>query len=189
MSLEKRRNLLIGLLRDPDEAVRLAAAASLESLESCQEFSQILENLRSDKRGQRIKAIFAMEKVLGTEVFPHLINLLKDPDPDIRSSAVQVLGSKAHPNSLNSLVRHLKDPAPAVRVHTAEALGRFKDARLVPYLSAVLNNEDEQLVVSAVNSLAAINVPEAVAPVLSLVNDRRPIVRRAVAEAMGKLPL
>lgn len=189
MSLENRRNLLIGLLQDADESVRLAAAGALEALESFQDFDQILENLGSDNRGQRVKAIFAMEKVNRLDVFPPLIALLRDPDPDIRSTAVQVLGSKAHPKSLNSLVRHLKDPAPAVRVHTAEALGRFRDARLVPYLAAVLKERDEQLVVAAINSLAAINAAEAVAPVASLVGDGRAVVRRAVANSLGQLPL
>jgi len=189
MSLEKRRNLLVQLLNDPDESVRHAAAEALERLESCQELNQILENLRSDKRGLKVKAVFALEKMNRPEAFPPLIELLKDPDPDIRSSAVQVLGAKAHPKSLNSLVRHLKDPAPAVRVHTAEALGKFKDARLVPYLSAVLTDEDEQLVISAIRSLAEINVAEAVGPIANLAKDRRAVVRRVAAEALGRLPL
>lgn len=189
MSLEQRRNLLVGMLNDADEKVRLAAASALETLESFQELKQILESLRSDKRGERVKAIFAMEKVISPDVFPHLVSLLKDPDPDIRSVAVQILGVKAHPKSLNGLVRHLKDPAPAVRVHTAEALGHFKDARLVPYLSAVLNDQDEQLVVAAVNSLAAINLPEAVPPLLPLCKDSRAVVRQAAAAALGKLPI
>lgn len=189
MSLEQRRNLLVGMLNDAEEDVRLAAASALEVLESCQELDQILESLRSDRRGERVKAIFAMGKVISPDVFPHLINLLKDPDPDIRSVAVQILGIKAHPKSLNNLVRHLKDPAPAVRVHTAVALGHFMDARLVPYLSAVLKDQDEQLVVAAVNSLAAINMPEAVAPLLPLCKDERAVVRKAAAEALGKLPL
>ncbi|MCK7497841.1 MAG: HEAT repeat domain-containing protein [Comamonadaceae bacterium] len=71
---------------------------------------------------------------------------------------------KAHPKSLTSLVRHLKDPAPAVRVHTAEALGHFDDPRLVPYLAAMLQDADEQLVISAARSLGALGTIDAAAP-------------------------
>ena len=189
MTLEERRNLLISLLKDADEEVRLAASQALEALDSCQELEQIIRNLRSDKRGLRIKAIFATEKVTSTEVFPPLIGLLKDPDPDVRSAVVQVLGSKAHPKTLNHLVRHLKDPAPAVRVHTAEALGQFRDARLVPYLAAVLDSSDEQLVVAALHSLGALNAPEAADRLQTQCKDQRAVVRRAAAEALGTIPL
>ena len=86
MSLEQRRNLLIELLNDSEEEVRVAAAAALECLESLQGLQQIIQELKSDKRGQRVKAIIAMEKVKSMDVFPHLIGLLKDPDADIRGT-------------------------------------------------------------------------------------------------------
>ncbi len=189
MSLEQRRNLLIELLNDSEESVRSAAAAALERLESFQDLSQIIQDLRSDKRGQRVKAIFAMENVKSTEVFPHLIGLLKDSDADIRGAAIQVLGVKAHPKSLNSLVKHLKDPSPSVRVHTAEALGHFDDVRLAPYLVSLLAEEDELLVAGAAKSLGSIGSPDSVAPLAKLTKDSRAKVRVAAIEALCELPL
>lgn len=189
MSLEQRRKLMIELLSDPVEEVRAAAAAGLEQLESFQDLGQIIQGLKSEKRGQRVKAIYAMEKIRSAEVFPHLINLLKDPDAEIRGPAIQVLGVKAHPKSLNSLVKHLKDPAPAVRVHTAEALGHFDDVRLAPYLIALLGEEDEQLVASAARSLGAIGAPESAGPIAKLARDSRATVRIAALEALSRLPL
>jgi len=189
MSLEQRRNLLIELLSDSEEEVSTAAAAALERLESFQDLAQIVEDLASDKRGQRVKAIFAMEYVKSADVFPHLINLLKDPDPDIRGAAIQVLGVKAHPKSLNSLVKHLKDPSPAVRVHTAEALGHFNDVRLAPYLVSLLGDDDEQLVISAARSLGSIGSPESVDPLIRLAKDSRATVRVAAIKALSELPL
>ena len=149
MSLEQRRKLLVTLLVDPEQDVRDAAAVALEKLESFLDLDQIITELTAEKRGQRMRAIYAMEYIQSPDVFPHLINLLKDPDADIRSAAIQVLGGKAHPKSLSSLVKHLKDPSPAVRVHTAEALGHFHDSRLIPLLSSLLQSDDEQLVISA----------------------------------------
>jgi HEAT repeat protein len=189
MSLEQRRNLFIDLLNDSEEKVRAAAAAGLERLESFQDLSQIIEELKSDKRGQRVKAIFAMENVKSADVFPHLINLLKDSDADIRGAAIQVLGLKAHPKSLNSLVKHLKDPSPSVRVHTAEALGHFDDVRLAPYLVSLLGNDDEQLVASAARSLGSLGSPESVEPLAKLTKDPRATVRIAAVEALSELPL
>ena len=156
---------------------------------SIQQLEEIVQELESDKRGQRIKAIFALENVKSTDVFPHLIGLLKDPDADIRSAAVQVLGVKAHPKSLNSLVKHLKDPSPSVRVFTAEALGHFDDVRLAPYLVSLLAEDDELLVVSAARSLGSIGSPDSVTPLAKLTKDSRATVRVAAVQALSELPL
>ena len=189
MSLEQRRNLLIELLNDAEEEVRVAAAAALERLESFQDLQQIIQGLKSDKRGQRIKAIFAMENVKSADVFPHLIGLLKDSDADIRGAAIQVLGVKSHPKSLNSLFKHLKDPSPSVRVHTAEALGHFDDVRLAPYLVSLLDDDDEQLVASAARSLGAIGSPDSIGPLVKVAKDSRATVRVAAVQALSELPL
>mgnify|MGYP001241971772 CR=1 FL=1 len=189
MSFEQRRKLLIKLLVDPDKDVRDAAAKALERFESYLDLDQIITELKAEKRGQRVRAIYAMEYVQSPDVFPHLINLLKDPDADLRSAAVQVLGVKAHPKSLSSLVKHLKDPSPAVRVHTAEALGYFQDSRLIPLLSSLLQSDDEQLVISAALSLGKQALPEAQAPLLALLEDSRPSVRVAAIEALTHIPV
>ena len=44
--------------------------------------AKIVSDLKSDKRVDRVRAILAMEKIKSADVFPHLINLLKDPDPE-----------------------------------------------------------------------------------------------------------
>jgi HEAT repeat protein len=130
-----------------------------------------------------------MENVKSADVFPYLIDLLKDADPEIRVAVIQVLGSKAHPKSLSSLVKHLKDPSPAVRVHTAVALGHFEDVRLAPYLVAVLGDNDEQLVASAARSLGSLGSPDSVDPLEKLTKDKRATVRLAAIQALSELPL
>jgi HEAT repeat protein len=87
------------------------------------------------------------------------------------------------------MVRHLKDPDPAVRVHAAEALGNFSDRRLTPFLTALLHESDEELVKSAVRSLAAIADPAAETDLLVLLKDQRPALRALAAEALGVLNL
>ena len=84
-------------------------------------------------------------------------------------------------------MRHLKDPHPAVRVHAAEALGNFSDRRLTPYLTALLHDPDEELVKSAVRSLAAIADPVAEPDLLALLKGHRPALRCAAAAALGSL--
>ena len=57
MSLKQRRNLLIELLNDSEEEVCAAAAVALERLESFQDLQQIVQDLKSEKRGQHSKMV------------------------------------------------------------------------------------------------------------------------------------
>jgi HEAT repeat protein len=185
--LHNRRQKLREALRDTDEEVRAAAAEALEQLEALLAMDDIVRALKTGNRGQRVRALLALEKVQGSRVYAPLLAALKVADADIRSVAIKVLGHKKHPASVDYLVRHLKDPHPAVRVHAANALGNFRDRRLVPCLAAVLDSEDEELVRSATESLGRIGAVEAEDVLLGLLRDHRPGVRQAAARALGSL--
>jgi HEAT repeat protein len=185
--LERRRQVLQEALRDKDEEVRVAASEALERLEAVQSLDDILQVLRGGNRGQQVRAIFALEKIHSPRVFPPLLAALRVADADLRCAAIQVLGEKRHVKALEFLVRHLKDPHPAVRVHAATALGNFCDRRLVPCLSAVLADEDEELVVAALESLARIGFAEAEGAVLRLTDDSRTRVRCTAMKVLGCL--
>ena len=77
MNLEERRKLLVDLLADPDESVAAAAAAVIEQLESFQDLQQIVANLQSDKRGVRVKAIYATEWINSPVITSYSIHYTK----------------------------------------------------------------------------------------------------------------
>ena len=60
----------------------------------------------------------------------------------MRAASVRTLGELGDPASLEPIVSALDDASSLVRRHSIEALGRFADARLVPILMAVLDDED-----------------------------------------------
>ena len=97
--LEDRKQALRERLKDPDEGVRQAAASALDALESALDLTEILDLLKRGSRGQRVKALLALERINSVEVFPPLLAALSFPDEDIRSTAVQVLGRKKIPRS------------------------------------------------------------------------------------------
>jgi HEAT repeat protein len=74
-------------------------------------------------------------------------------------------------------------------VHAAEALANFSDPRLVPYLIAVLDEADTELLISAIRTLGALGTATAEPALLPLLSDSRPAVRRAAAEALGELQI
>ena len=68
-------------------------------------------------------------------------------------------------------------------------LGHFGDPRLVPYLAAMLQDADEQLVISAAHSLGKLRTIEAAAHLAGLAKDPRASVRKAAVEALAMVPL
>ncbi len=185
--LADRREALRNALNDPEERVRQAAAESLEQIELLGELEQLLRQAVEGARGERVKALFALEKARSERVYPVLLQALEDEDADLRAAAVQVLGRRHHPSTLKAVLKCLKDPEPAVRVHAAMALGAFGDRRLIPYLAAVLKARDDALVCAAIDSLARIGDPDAEEHLLTALQDPRSKVRAAAATALGQL--
>jgi HEAT repeat protein len=72
-------------------------------------------------------------------------------------------------------------------MYAAEALGRFRDARLVPYLASVLRDEDSGVVTAAVGSFGKIGSAAAEKYLLVMLRDRRPTVRAEAAKALALL--
>jgi HEAT repeat protein len=132
MMLKNRKEALVEALSDTESAVREAAAAALEKLESLQGLEAISRVLKTGSRDQQIRAIYALEQVVSPKAFSPLVAALSAKEADVRGAALQVLGKKKNVKVLKYMVRHLKDPDPAVRVHAAEALGNFSDRRLTP---------------------------------------------------------
>lgn len=187
--LEDRKKRLIELLRDPDPEIRKAAAESLERVESLHSLEEIVAILHGEERGAKVKAIYAFEFINSDKIFPILLKLLQQPDPDLRSAAIQVLGAKKNLQTLGTLVKHLKDPHPAVRVHAAEAVGNFTDKRLIPYLAALISEKDDSLAAAATKSLGKIGAVEGEPHILSAMQDPRPTVRLAAAQAIASIGL
>lgn len=87
-----------------------------------------------------------------------LVRLLDDQDPQVRLVAAQALGKIANPETVAALLPRLQDPDPAVRAMSAWALGQF----------------GEDLPEDAILTLAR------------WLDDPSPVVKRAVAEALGR---
>ncbi|WP_369412232.1 HEAT repeat domain-containing protein [Geotalea toluenoxydans] len=114
-ALNKRRQALIAALKDSSEAVRAAAAHSLECLEGLGSREEILDLLKKGNRSAKIKAIYALGQLGGEKAIPPLLYCISRPEEDIKSAAIEVLGKLANPSTLMPLVDKLKEPNSAIR--------------------------------------------------------------------------
>lgn len=187
--LEERLRALQPLLEDEDAGIRQAAADALDALEAVMQLDSLLARLKTGARGERIAAAYALERVNSPKVFPPLLEASQSSDPDLRTVVVQVLGSKKHPKTLGPLVKLLDDPEPGVLVEVVRALAGFNDRRLPDCLAPLVTAENEQLALTAIETLGALAFPEGEAPLLAALEDPRPGVRRLAAQMLGRLHL
>jgi len=183
---QERNQALQKALSDEDEAVRQAAASSLDTLEAREGIDTLLEQLRSGERGQQIAAVYALGKIHSPKVFIPLLDTLKSTDPDLRASAAQVLAEKRHPKTLGPLVKALADPEPGVQVEIVRALAVFSDRRILTCLEPLLKKSDE-VAQAAIEAIGTLGFAEGEAPLIAALRDTRPRIRRAAAVALGQL--
>lgn len=187
--MEKRRQALVAALKDPSEAVRAAAALSLEALEGLGSLDEILDLLKRGNRAAKIRAIYALGKIGGEKVLPPLLYCISRPEEDIKSAAIEVLGSLANDAALPPLVEKLKDAGPAIRAKVLAALANFRDPSLVPVLLPFLDVDDGFVDAEAARTLGLIGNLQLEDRLISLMQSRHPSTREAAAAALGKLAL
>lgn len=189
---------LLGTLPDAgDRAVMVAAAMQAPHLEA-----RLLERVSSDTYGARarlwVEALMHVEVPLAVRQ-RWLETLARHAEPAVRAAVAQaahILGARS---ALRLLVDLVGDRERLVRREALDALGRLRDPAAVPFLARVASEDpDEEVQLAAIAALGATQLPDAIAPLRSLLERRarlsfgarRQQRRRAAAlEALARLRL
>src|SRR5262249_3574866 len=138
----------------------------------------LIESLRGQNEGQRIRGVEALSKI-GLPATRSLISLTGDNSPLARAAAVETLGQiggQIGPEArecVPSLIERLKDRDQLVRRRAARALGYFwEDAKLIiPALTDSLGDNETGVVANAAFSLGQMGaVARTVIPRLTLLS-------------------
>lgn len=188
--MDKRRQALAALLKDPSPEVREAAARALERMEEMAGVEEILFVLKKGALPAKIKAIYALGKVGGEKVLAPLMYCASRPEEELRAAAIEVLGELAEPKTLPALVERLNDESPAIRANAIAAIGHFPLTvdlvkRLVPFLAS----GDGLLDAEALTVLRKARVPGLEGEYIRLLGSPHPRTRKAAVLALGELPV
>ena len=186
---DKRRQVLIPLLKDPVDEVRRAAAAALEALEGAGSFDEVLELLKKGSLAEKVRAIHALGAIGGQRVMPPLLYCATRPEADLRVAAIDNLGRLAHPAALPVLKERLRDPGPGIVAKAIAALGNFSDPEIPGLLVPFLDANDGLQEVEALRALAKTGDAALESRFISLLASPHPLTREAAASALGELPL
>jgi HEAT repeat protein len=186
---------LIDALADPDADVRWKAAAALEALgtSASEAIGPLLKVLKSDPESRpRGNAAAALAKISnGSTVVRTLVEVLSDGDNNVATAAVTALGEIGPParEAVPSLLTAYRDFAPAFRGYVVRALGKIGSAsrEVIQALSESITTSGKSECVAECSALGDLGpAAESAVPVLIKAMEN-PVLRRAAAEALGKI--
>lgn len=134
-------------LSDADPRVRASAVESISRLDPPLE--SVMEPLRKllDDDNNRVAAntCLALWKAGDLSVMDHIIRLVKHHEKFHRASGAYVLGKIANAEAVNLLVSMKGDPAPEVRINVVRSLMSVKNAKALPVIVEMLDDEDRMV--------------------------------------------
>lgn len=165
---------------DENENVRQAAVTHLPYLEmDPQVIETLVHVLKTDTPKVRASAIHALGELDPILTIPYLLDGLQDQNFWVRYQSVKALGqcySLLDSETTEQALTQLKllcqnDPTVPVRAMATEILGKLGKHRVIPLLSDLVKNSDEEVARAAIRALGKIPSVEAVPALLSALNS------------------
>ena len=192
IDLSKTLNTLSEGLKSEDSAQneverRLQSVKALGALGG-DGFELLLAALKDADVDVRCEAILALGKIESERVLDELIPLLSDKDDKVHRSVMAAINNFDIPNVLEYLEEKLDEEYEEVEtrrcaVVALEQLGE----PAIDLLARVIQDEDKQVRLNAIDALGRIKSATAVEPLISAMRDRNEWVRWHCAEALGKI--
>jgi HEAT repeat protein len=167
--------------------LREEAIAKLAALDSPAVVAPLLNTAQFDNQRQlRVAALRALTKPKLIADPAPLIGLLRDREAEIRAVTCETLGQLQAVAAVDALAECLRDPQPIVRIAAVHALGRLGApgvARVDQLLKGGRVEDRVTIVEVAGNAGDKTRLPT----VIAALQDDNDTMRRAAAEALGKL--
>ena len=182
-----------------DVSIRRYLALILGYTKDTESVPLLVEAIGSEDSEMRIYALWALGTIGDPRARQPLEDALSDPDPGLRKTAAFALGEMGDATSAEALRRPLEDAVADVRWNAALALARLGDPAAVPVLRRMLDrrlvaqvpdirpDQLEEVMVSAVGALAALD-PDGSRELIERLAEGDPSlkVRQAAIEARDR---
>jgi HEAT repeat protein len=179
-----------------DEEMRRYLALVLGYTQDPQSVPLLVDALDDEDSQIRIYALWALGALGDERAEEPLVASLADPDPGIRKTAAYALGELGHRERAGALEPLLGDPIADVRWNAAlslarlgsdasvEVLRRMVDRRLLDQVPDITAEQKEEVMISAVAALAAVEGEAALETLAGLEKDDKSLkVRQAAIDA------
>jgi HEAT repeat protein len=142
------------LMKDENVSVRKTAVSVLADLRDRANKGHLLMALFDEDPEVRVAAALALGETGGQDAIDSLLLLLKDDDPWVQCAALKSLGKLGGEKAMHAVESMLPGATGAVMIAAIEALGVIGGERAIGLLEHALENEDEEVVKTAMVLLA-----------------------------------
>lgn len=183
---------LVGLLNDPEEAVRQAGAAALEQMAGVLDAataSALVQQLYTSPSDEGKQLARQLLGVVPNAIAP-LCEMLKHPDPDAQVTAATILEHLLDPRSADGFIDAMSSPhVREIAVRTLKKLGAIRD-RIDSAFNTLRDiegaSEREEARMATVIDLLNIGRPS-VEILIEYLEDEDWVVREAAADLLGMI--
>ncbi len=183
----KVREMMMGLLADPNKSVKQAVLQALPELNMSVDVGAVCELLRDTDMAIQSAAIEALSRLNDSRAVKLLVEFLQDESEYVRRAAVEVLNAIADAEAIRELIEAIKDNDWWVRVRAADALGRIGGPKVVAAVLMLIKDQDEFSRRMAVEILNAIKDSRAFEHLCNALSDDDWWVRERAVDALASL--
>ncbi len=190
LSLPEVTNNLVTALADDNALIRSAALRSLTRVKASSALLDIAASLSDPEPDVRLQAVDSLRQLsrYSRGVSVQIESLLVDQDPQVRARSAQTLLSfGAHPKAKNILHGMAADSDPIIRVYALNALAECGDGSAFELGLSALEDANPVVRKTAPQMLVGTDPQRALSPIIRNLNDDDSYVRRALADALGKI--
>lgn len=152
--LAKKLPLLLALLEDPHEQVRIAAIGSLRKLGLKKAVEPLIAALADPSEWVRVKVVEALGALGARRDANLLAQFLENEEDDrVRATLLRVLGELGGADLAPVIALYLRDPNDRVRANAVEALERLGGGEFGGRLRALLDDRSNRVRANAARAL------------------------------------
>ncbi len=172
-------NFLLRIIAD-EEKLNLTALRALVRIAETSK-PRIVEEAERQLIQQRFRESFPREKIA-----PLIEHLHSTPKREVKAFILKFLGWTGDDSALPVLLTHLGHPETAEVA--AQALSDFGTGALPAILTALQNEEEDELIGLLLRVVNSIGGREAIPSILQFLDHDNPIIRRLALETLGEIP-
>lgn len=187
---KNRKKILLEMLKDKDERVRLSAQRAIESIEAKKKLDEIEKIITSSpNKHDRLRAVFALKDYGSSEAVPLLVLALQDKEAEVKIASIKALAEIKNPLSYDDLLEMLKDPDINVRSEVIRAIGKFRKKDSLKIILPFLKVKSKEILLAAIEAIGDVGEPISEKALIPFLKHLDAEIRAVAAEALGKLNL
>ena len=190
INTEESANILVKLLRDPDEDVRNNAAKAVRKLTSPEAVSRLVEFINDDNLEVRLYSIEQIGKAR-LEAYNDILLLILDTDqnPHVIASTILALGRMKLVENIPTIGYYLNHDDARVRANAIEALVFINDPKVMSLLSLSLNDSDSRVRANVIIALWKFGELKVASQVQNMLESSNSDFQSSGAYALGDMAI